>query len=92
MKVINLDQQIFVPIVDETNGGATYDMQMTVGKFLNKFCEEFMPEVVEAVPVEWLKERHRKCCEDADTDLIDAITVLLNEYHVQQKEQEEQDV
>lgn len=42
---------------------------------------------VDAIPVEWLNERHRKCCEDVDTDLMDAITVLCNEYHVWQKEQ-----
>lgn len=43
---------------------------------------------VDAIPVEWLNERHRKCCEEGDTDLMDAITVLCNEYHVWQKEQE----
>ena len=42
---------------------------------------------VDAIPVEWLNERHRKCCEEGDTDLLDAITVLCNEYHVWQKEQ-----
>ena len=45
-------------------------------------------QTVDAIPVEWLNERHRKCCEDVDTDLMDAITVLCNEYHVWQKEQE----
>lgn len=43
-------------------------------------------ETVDAIPVEWLNERHRRCCEEADTDLMDAITVLCNEYHVWQKE------
>lgn len=43
---------------------------------------------IDAIPVEWLNKRHRKCCEDGDTDLMDAITVLCNEYHVWQKEQE----
>ena len=37
---------------------------------------------VEAIPVEWLNERHRRCCEEADTDMMDAITMLCNEYHV----------
>lgn len=54
MRVIDLDQQISVPVVDETHGGATYEMQMTVGEFLDKFCEGFKPVVVEAVPVEWI--------------------------------------
>ena len=43
---------------------------------------------IDAIPVEWLNERHRKCCEEGDTDLMDAITVLCNEYHVWQNEQE----
>lgn len=42
---------------------------------------------IDAIPVEWLNERHRKACGEADTDLMDAITVLCNEYHVWQKEQ-----
>ena len=45
-------------------------------------------ETVEAIPIEWLNERHRRSCEEADTDLMDAITVLCNEYHVWQKKQE----
>ena len=43
---------------------------------------------VDAIPVEWLNERHRRCCEEADTDMMDVITMLCNEYHVWQKEQE----
>lgn len=55
MKLANLDQQIFVPITDETNGGMTYEMGMSLGDFLKDLCEGFKPEVVEAIPVEWLK-------------------------------------
>lgn len=55
MKLVDLDQTIFVPVVDETNGGATYEMKMTVGEFFAKCCAGFAPEVVEAIPVEWLK-------------------------------------
>lgn len=58
------------------------------------YCVEDMIDnapTVDAIPVEWLNERHRKCCEEGDTDLMDAITVLCNEYHVWQKEQEAQD-
>lgn len=56
MRVVDLDQQIFVPIVDETQGGVAYEEHMTVGEFLDKFCEEFAPEVVEAIPVGWMRE------------------------------------
>lgn len=59
MKLVDLDGVMFVPVVDETHGGATYEMKMTVGEFFAKCCAGFAPEVVEAVPVEWLKEKTR---------------------------------
>lgn len=55
MRLIDLDQTIFVPIVDESHGGATYEMQMTIAEFFDKFLDGFKPEVVDAVPVEWLR-------------------------------------
>lgn len=54
MQFVNLDQQIFVPVVDETHGGATYEMKMTVGEFFAKCCAGFAPEVVEAIPINWI--------------------------------------
>ena len=54
MKLVDLDQIIFVPVVDETNGGVTVEMKMTVGEFFWKFCQGFEPEAVEAIPVEWI--------------------------------------
>ena len=67
------------------SGGKEHKAEMAL---LDAICE--MP-TIDAIPVEWLNERHRKCCEEGDTDLMDAITVLCNEYHVWQKEQEAQD-
>lgn len=57
MKLVNLEQQIFVPVVDETHGGVTVEMKMTVGEFFGKFCQGFEPNVVEAIPVKWLKDK-----------------------------------
>lgn len=54
MRLIDLDQTIFVPIVDETQDGVEYEMQMTVGEFFEKFLDGFQPEIVDAVPVEWI--------------------------------------
>jgi hypothetical protein len=56
MKLVDLEQQIFVSVVDETHGGVTVEMKMTVGEFFGKFCQGFEPEVIEAIPVEWLRE------------------------------------
>ena len=55
MKLVDLDGVMFVPVVDETHGGAVVEMKMTVGEFFEKCCAEFAPETVEAIPVEWLK-------------------------------------
>ena len=88
MRLMNLDAKIIVPITDDTKGGMMYETQMTVAEFFAKFLPDFLPEIVDAIPVEWLSERHRKCCEDGDTDLMDAITVLINEYHIWQERQE----
>ena len=37
---------------------------------------------IDAIPVKWLNERRRKACGEADTGIMDAITVLCNEYHL----------
>ena len=55
MKLVDLNQTIFIPVVDETHGGVTVEMKMTVGEFFAKCCDGFEPEVVEAIPVEWMK-------------------------------------
>ena len=57
MKLVDIDQTIFVPVVDETHGGMTVEMKMTVGEFFAQCCQGFEPEVVEAIPVEWLKQK-----------------------------------
>lgn len=54
-KLVSLNQIIVVPINDELEG-TSYEMQMTLEEFFNKFFDGFMPEVVNAVPVEWLKK------------------------------------
>ena len=56
MRLIDLDQTVFVPIVDESKGGVSYEMQMTLAEFFDKFLGGFKPEVVDAIPVEWLED------------------------------------
>lgn len=55
MKLIDLDQRVIVPVVDESRGGMRYEMQMSIGELLKNALEDFEPEVVEAIPVEWLQ-------------------------------------
>jgi hypothetical protein len=56
MKLVDLDGVMFVPVVDETHGGAVVEMKMTVGEFFEKCCQGFEPEVVEAIPVGWISQ------------------------------------
>ena len=57
MKLVDINQTIFIPVVDETHDGVTVEMKMTVGEFFKKFCEGFEPETVEAIPVQWLEQQ-----------------------------------
>ena len=53
-KLVSLNQIVVVPINDEAEG-TSYEMQMTLEEFFNKFFDGFMPDIVDAVPMEWLK-------------------------------------
>lgn len=54
-KLVSLNQIIVVPINDETMG-TSYEMQMPLEEFFEKFFDGFIPDIVEAVPVTWLKD------------------------------------
>ena len=53
-RLIDIDQPIFVPIVDESKGGLKYEQQMTIEEFFQKFFDGNVPEIVDAIPVEWM--------------------------------------
>lgn len=55
MRLIDLDQPVIVPIVDE-GLGTSYEVQMTVAEVFDKFMEGCQPEVIDAIPVAWLKQ------------------------------------
>lgn len=92
MKLVDLNQTIFIPIVDESKGGMEYEMKMTVGEFFAKCCQGFEPEVLEAIPVEWLKAQESSYTGDASdigkTVRNGTIKDLIRKW---QKEQEAQD-
>lgn len=54
-KLVSINQIVVVPVKDEVQG-TSYEMQMTLEEFFNKFFEGFMPEVIDAIPVKWLKD------------------------------------
>lgn len=57
MKLVNLEQKVFIPIVDENKGGATYEVQMSIAEVFKKFFEGNTPQIVDAVPVAWLLQK-----------------------------------
>lgn len=87
MRLIDLDQTIFVPIVDETRGGVEYEMEMTIGEMLDKFLDGYQPEIVDAIPVEWLEAHETEYIDDWGYEPV-SIGMALNMW---QKEQEAQD-
>jgi len=54
MKLVDISQTIFVPVVDEVHGGVTVEMGMIVEDFFSRFCPGFEPQFVEAIPVNWI--------------------------------------
>lgn len=84
MRLIDLDQTIFVPIIDESQGGVKYEVQMTVAEMFDKFFEGVQPEIVDAIPVEWLKLHAREYYEDWGEEPI----TVENALSIWQKEQE----
>lgn len=89
MRLIDIDQTIFVPIIDESKGGVKYEMQMTVAEVFDKFFDGVQPETVEAIPVEWLSENIREEGERGNFLHAEYIKGLIWEWH--QEGQEVQD-
>jgi len=85
MKLIDLNQTIFVPVVDETKGGMMVEMKMTVGEFFRKFCQGFEPKTVEAIPVEWMREKMRGYASSLKSTETAALVMVMQMW---QKEQE----
>lgn len=82
MRLIDLDQTIFVPIVDESKGGVEYEMEMTIGEMLDKFLDGFQPEIVDAVPAEWLKKVRKG--DNLTLEDVETIDWLLAWWHKEQ--------
>lgn len=87
IKLIDLDQEIFVPIYDEAQG-VTYEQIMTIGGMFDKFMGGYQPPIVDAIPVEWLEEQRKQCSHKWDVNFYESIQTVLTEW---QKEQEAQD-
>jgi hypothetical protein len=45
-------------------------MKMTVGEFFGKFCQGFEPQIVEAIPVNWISAYMNKSYERVRAEII----------------------
>ena len=78
MKLIDLDQRVIVPVVDESRGEMRYEMQMSIGELLGKALEDFEPAVVDALPVEWLESKRKEALhEGMRPDEVEAVEMVL---------------
>lgn len=86
-RLIDLDQTIFVPITDESQGGVKYEQQMTIAEFFDKFFEGYQPEIVDAIPMWWIIEKFLDVL-NKDKELSNAVWLVRKAW---QKEQEAHD-
>ena len=78
MKLTDLDQRVIVPVVDESRGGIQYEMEMSIGELLKKALEDFEPEIIEAVPVEWLHRKRKEALQEGmRPDEVEAVEMVL---------------
>ena len=78
MKLIDLDQRVIVPVVDESRVEMRYEMQMSIGELLGKALEDFEPAVVDALPVEWLESKRKEALhEGMRPDEVEAVEMVL---------------
>lgn len=85
MRLIDLDQTIFVPIIDESKGGVKYEMQMTIAELFDKFFDGVQPEVVDAITVEWLNKQCEMADDRGDMEMTDAISWLIQMWQEEQE-------
>ena len=85
MRLIDLDQTIFVPIIDESKGGVKYEMQMTVAEVFDKFFNGFQPKVVDAIPVEWMREKMRGYASSLKSTETAALVMVMQMWEDEQE-------
>ena len=87
MRLIDLDQKVIVPINDERYG-TTYEVQMTVAEIFDKFLEGNKPEVIDAIPVDWLKQQIRMAPKSLWASFCRPILQAWQKYKMEQEAQQ----
>lgn len=65
-RMIDLDQPVFVPIQDDTKGGAVYELQMTLEEFFDQFLPDFEFEVIDISDREVNRRENKHENQEAD--------------------------
>lgn len=84
MRLIDLDQTVFVPLIDESKGGVKYEVQMTIAEVFDKFFDGVQPEIIDAIPMWWITEKFLDVL-NKDKELSKAVWLVHKAW---QKEQE----
>lgn len=87
-RLIDLNQTVFVPVVDESKGGVEYEIQMTLAEFFKKCLPDFEPEIVDAIPTEWLRKKMNEADDDGAWEDVDTISWLIQSWQSKQLSEE----
>ena len=85
MRLIDLDQTVFVPLVDEPKGGVKYEVQMTIAEVFDKFFDGVQPEIIDAIPMWWITEKFLDVL-NKDKDLSKAVWFVRKAWLEEQEE------
>lgn len=88
--LIDLNQTVFVPVVDESKGGVEYEIKMTLAEFFEKCLPDFKPKIVDAIPTEFLRKKMNEADDEGAWEDVDTISWLIQCWQSWQKEHEVQ--
>jgi len=49
-RLIDIDQIVFIPLVDEEHGSILREVPMTVAEMFKNFLPDFEPDIIEVLP------------------------------------------
>lgn len=56
-RYVDIDKPLIIPVTDARFGDIKYDKQITLGELFEELIDGPELEVVDAIPVEWLKKQ-----------------------------------
>ena len=87
-RLIDLNQTVFVPVVDESKGGVEYEIKMTLAEFFKKCLPDFEPKLVDAIPTEFLRKKMNEADDDGAWEDVDTISWLIRSWESKQLSEE----